>query len=82
MDGYVIEGEDGKFLTKALFWFPHDTPEEAWVHPKEIVEFLHQHARTWPTKPANVYPATRNGTTTVGQPFPFRFEPRAREREQ
>jgi hypothetical protein len=74
IEGYVIESENGKFLSKDLFWFPHDTPEEAWVHAKSILAYLRLNAKTWETKPAKVYPATRDGKPRVGHPFPFRFE--------
>jgi hypothetical protein len=75
MIGYVIEGENGKFLTEGYGWWPHETPEEAWVHSETVLAYLREHARDWPTKPAVVYPVTRNdGKTCVGQGFPFSFE--------
>jgi hypothetical protein len=76
MEGYVIKSENGHFLSKKYYWFPHDTPEEAWVHPKTVLGYLQQNARSWQTKPAEVYPATwsEGGGTVVEQPFPFRFE--------
>ena len=76
MEGYVIKSEDGHFLAQTYYWFPHDAPEEAWVHPKTVLEYLRQHARRWEIKPAEVYPATwsKDKGTTVDHPFPFLFE--------
>jgi len=73
--GYVVQSQNGDFLAEGLYWYGHKKPEEAWVHPKDIlgklVKFYHQ----WKNKPSRVYPATynssKNKTTITGKSFDF-----------
>ncbi len=73
MKGYIIKTEDGVgFLSKELFWFPHSSPEDAWVHPIAILEKLEGIISDWDHKPEWVFPAEYDGENTkVGEPFKF-----------
>ncbi len=67
MDGYVIESATGKFLSAGGFWFPHDAPENAWIHPHKGLGWMI--TTKWTDKPARAYPASlRNGKTVITGP--------------
>jgi hypothetical protein len=42
INGYVIQNVDGKSLTSGeaheYVWYPHESLDKAWVHPKDTLE--------------------------------------------
>lgn len=78
IEGYVFQEAEGEFLIEnGVTWYPHKKPEDAFVHPKSLLEKLRA---TWEVsdeleiKPSKVYPATYSPETSVvitGEPFDF-----------
>ena len=71
MRGYVIQNEEGHFLTRDLLWYPHDRPSEAYVHPEGELGATLRKSRGWTGKPTKLYPAVHyEGKTAItGNPI-------------
>ncbi len=52
--GYIIQSLQGEYLAKTYYWYEHDKPEEAWVHPEGNLESIMTKSRDWLTKPAHL----------------------------
>ena len=69
VEGYIVLSDEGKFLAKDLFWFPHEKPEEAMVFSNEVFDTIRNTSDrdNWETKPKYVIPATwsQNGGVVV-----------------
>ena len=52
MKGYVLESNDGSFLTRDLFWYPHEDIKDAFVHPEENLRTI---LEEWENKVAKIH---------------------------
>lgn len=50
--GYLIQNQRGEYLAKTYYWYEHDKPQEAWIHPEGKLENILTKSRGWLTKPA------------------------------
>ena len=66
-EGYIVAS--GKsYLTRQLFWFPHDKPEDAYVFPEWQIKDVLELTEGWQITPTHIYKATyENGQVTVGE---------------
>lgn len=84
--GYLIRNAQGGYLSGHLFWYRHDSPEEAFVHPADSlghVRTVLQGAKarllpgaTW-YEPTTMIPATwteGEGVVITGAAEPFQWE--------
>ena len=56
MKGYVLESNDGSFLTRDLFWYPHEDIKDAFVHPEENLRtILEESEQEWEIKVAKIH---------------------------
>lgn len=70
--GYLIQNNEGSYLSQDNVWFPHDKPEEARVHPEGQLANILAISRTWKTKPSRLTKATyspEKGVQLVGEHF-------------
>jgi hypothetical protein len=51
--GYVIQNAKGEYLASALYWYEHDCPEEAWVHPECSINTIRKMSEDWEDKPTS-----------------------------
>ena len=52
MKGYVLESNDGSFLTRDLVWYPHEDIKDAFVHPEENLRTI---LEEWENKVAKIH---------------------------
>ena len=52
MKGYVLESNDGSFLTKDFVWYPYKDIKDAFVHPKENLRTI---LEEWENKVAKIH---------------------------
>ncbi len=66
--GFVVRNDEGGYLTQYLFWYPHEMPEEAYVH--SIVSF---DCENWDIHPHELIPAKYENevVTILGEPIPY-----------
>ena len=66
--GFVFRSEEGTYLTRYLFWVPHKTPEEAYVHYVATFD-----CQNWDIQPHEMIPAKdEDGIVTIlGEPIPY-----------
>lgn len=77
VNGYIICHEN-KCLTKNLFWYPHESIENAYVFPWWQADDVLEMAEKWKLQPTHIFAATydsETGITTVGE----RYEKKAEE---
>ena len=55
MKGYVFESNDGSFLTRDLFWYPHEDIKDAFVHPEENLRTILEAWEEWENKVAKIH---------------------------
>lgn len=55
--GWVIQAEDETFLSKKLFWFPHERMEDTYVHPESEIDSIRAASANWEKKPTRAYRA-------------------------
>lgn len=69
MNGYIVRNKDGDYLTRDLFWFSHESPEEAYVHMTVTFD-----CKDWESKPSEIIPATYENDVVAISGKPQRFE--------
>ena len=68
MKGYIFESEDGSFLSKDFFWFPHEKAEDAWVHPADELKGILSISKAFEVRPAFYIEADYSpGCTILGE---------------
>lgn len=66
MKGYVFESEKGNFLTRDLFWYPHEDIKNAFVHPKENLHaILETSEQEWEEKVVKIHLADGSNVVRV-----------------
>jgi len=69
INGYLIQNQEGSYLSQRYFWFAQDRFEDAWVHPEKKLEGILSQAKSWDIKPAKLtrarYDTEREKTTLV-----------------
>jgi hypothetical protein len=40
MEGYLIKDKNGNFLSKGLWWYSFDKPEDAYVHSIDDIDII------------------------------------------
>ena len=74
INGYLIQNQEGDYLTEGYGWFPHEEFKDAWVHPENKLERLLGQSKEWKTKPAKLTKATydterKKSTILVSDPI-------------
>lgn len=72
--GYIIQNAKGSFLAKRYFWYEHDLPKEAWVHPENTIDSIRNTSKDWVMKPTQkilAHYSVDSGITIFGKPEPF-----------
>ena len=68
--GYLVQNQEGSYLSQSYFWFAHERFKDAWVHPENNLEVILRQSENWEIKPAKLTKATydterKNSTTLV-----------------
>lgn len=64
--GFIVENNDNEYLTEKLFWYPHESMDEAYVHEELSIKVFRKWCRNWEVKPRFLIPAIHeNGKVTI-----------------
>lgn len=65
MKGFIVKS-GCEYLTKALFWYDHESADQAYVFSDEEIKSIRDKSSGWQIKPQEIVPATyQDGVVTV-----------------
>lgn len=65
INGHLVQNAEGAYLSKDYTWFPHNSVQEAYVHPDGNLAMILSESKEWPSKPTFLIPAIYSPSSGV-----------------